>query len=96
MDLKPSNPKVEQLAQSVITAADRNPRDAVLVSGYDAHERDFVICAGSQVLIPAGGQGAIEDPFTGAKYLPEFKGSTCRISRISEVGKVGSGLRTWI
>jgi coatomer protein complex subunit alpha (xenin) len=96
LDLKPSNPKVEQLAQSVITAADRNPRDAVLVSGYDAHERDFVICAGSQVLIPAGGQGAIEDPFTGAKYLPEFKGSTCRISRISEVGKVGSGLRTWI
>lgn len=91
----PPSAKVEQIARAVLTAADRNPRDAVPVPGYDAHERDYVICAGSLVLIPAGGQGAIEDPLTGAKYLPEFRGTRCKISQISEVGKVGSGLRTW-
>lgn len=92
------NERVVQLAQGVISAADRSPRDAVPVPGYDPHERTFVICAASHVLIPAGGVGigVVEDPLTGAKYLPEYKGTICKISRISEVGKIASGLRTWI
>ncbi|CAO1621801.1 unnamed protein product [Sympodiomycopsis kandeliae] len=88
--------KVEQMAQQIISVADRSPRDAITVTGYDAHERYFVICAASHVLIPAAGNGALEDPLTGAKYLPEYKGTICAISKISEVGKIGSGLRTWV
>lgn len=97
LELGPSA-KVEQLAQSVISSADRSPRDAIPVPGYDPHERAFVICAGSHALIPAGGAGMaiVEDPLTGAKYLPEYRGTVCKVSQISEVGRVASGLRTWI
>lgn len=95
LDLQPSA-RVAQLAQQIMAAADRNPRDAVPVPNYDPHDRSFVICAGSHVLIPAGGAGAIEDPLTGAKYLPEFKGTRCAVTGITEVGKVASGLRTWV
>lgn len=93
LDLNPA-PRAAQTAQQVLTMADRNPRDAIPVPAYDAHERLFVICAASHILIPAGGAGAVEDPLTGAKYLPEFKGSKCKISGISIVGRIASGLRT--
>lgn len=95
LDLNPAQ-RVAQTAQQILTMSDRSPRDAVPIPSYDPHERSFVICAASHMLIPAGGMGAVEDPLTGAKYLPEFKGSICRISQISVVGKVASGLRTWL
>ncbi|UZJ52797.1 hypothetical protein CBS101457_002117 [Exobasidium rhododendri] len=95
LDLNPA-PRVAQSAQQILTLADRNPRDVIPIPSYDPHERNFVICAASHMLIPAGGAGAVEDPLTGAKYLPEFKGSVCKISQISVVGKVASGLRTWV
>ncbi|CEH17288.1 coatomer protein subunit alpha [Ceraceosorus bombacis] len=95
LELQPLQPRVAQTAQSIVAAADRSPRDAVPVPNYDPHERTFVICAGSHTLIPAG-LGAIEDPLTGAKYNAEFKGSRCRITGITEVGKIGSGLRTFV
>ncbi len=67
------------------------------VPGYDPRERSFVICAASHTLITAAHSGgAVTDPFTGATYQPEFKGQLCRISRISEIGKVASGLRNVI
>ncbi|PWN48212.1 putative COP1 [Violaceomyces palustris] len=93
LSLSPA-PKVAQSAQQIISLADRNPRDAVEVPGYDPLERNFVICAGSHVLIPGGGMGSVQDPLTGARYLPEFKGTLCKISQISEVGRVCSGLRS--
>jgi len=68
----------------------------VPVPQYDPHERTFVICPASHSLIPAGGLGAVEDPLTGAKYNPEYKGERCRISQISEIGKIASGLRTFV
>lgn len=95
LDLNPAA-RVAQLAQQILSLSDRNPRDAIAVPTYDAHERSFVICAASHALIPAGGMGAVEDPLTGAKYLAEYKGTICRISQISIVGKVASGLRTWL
>lgn len=95
LDLNPAA-RVAQSAQQILAMADRSPRDAIAIPSYDPHERAFVICAASHMLIPAGGLGAAEDPLTGAKYLPEFKGSRCRISQISTVGKIASGLRTWV
>lgn len=95
LDLNPA-PRAAQTAQQILTMADRNPRDAVPVPSYDPHDRAFVICAASHVLIPAAGAGAVEDPLTGAKYLPEYRGSLCKVSRISIVGRLGSGLRTWV
>lgn len=85
--------KVVQVAQQIVSLSDRQPRDAVLVSSYSVHESDYVICAGSHTLIPAGGMNAVEDPLTGAKYLPEFRGSLCKVSHISEVGRLATGLR---
>ena len=87
-------PKVAQVAQQIVALSDRQPRDTVPLPGYSVHEPDYVICAGSHTLIPAGGANAIEDPLTGAKYLPEFRGSLCRVSEISEVGRLASGLRS--
>ncbi|KAN0061992.1 hypothetical protein ACQY0O_005987 [Thecaphora frezii] len=94
LELSPA-PQIAQKAQQIISLAERSPKDAVNVPGYDPLERTFVICAGSHVLIPAGGVGSVQDPLTGARYLPEFKGTLCKVSRISEVGKLGSGLRSF-
>ena len=86
--------KVVQVAQQILTLSDRQPRDAVPLPNYSTHEAVYVVCAGSHVLIPNGGAGAVEDPLTGAKYLPEFAGSLCKVSQISEVGKLATGLRS--
>ncbi|PWZ01130.1 Coatomer, alpha subunit [Testicularia cyperi] len=93
MSLSPA-PAVAERAQQIISLAERSPKDAVDVAGYDPLERSFVICAGSHKLITAAGAGAVTDPLTGAKYLPEFKGTLCKITQISEVGKLASGLRS--
>lgn len=53
---------------------------------------DFDICAASYSPIYAG-QPFVQDPFTGAKYLPEYKGQVCRISQVTEIGAPASGLR---
>ncbi len=88
-------PAVAQKAQQIISLAERSPRDAVEVAGYDPLEQTFVICAGSHRLIAAAGAGSVADPLTGARYLPEFKGSLCKVSQISEVGRLASGLRSF-
>ncbi|KAJ9474724.1 Coatomer subunit alpha [Pseudozyma hubeiensis] len=94
MDLSPA-PAVAQKAQQIISLAERSPRDAVDVPDYDPLEQNFVICAGSFRLITAAGAGSVTDPLTGARYLPEFKGTLCKITQISEVGKLASGLRSF-
>ena len=86
--------KIVQVTQQILTLSDRQPRDAVPIPSYSTHETVYVVCAGSHVLIPNGGAGAVDDPLTGAKYLPEFVGSLCHVSQISEVGKLATGLRS--
>lgn len=93
VDLQPPA-KVLQVAQQIVALSDRQPRDAVPVPTYSVHEPVYVVCAGSHTLLPAGGANAVEDPLTGAKYLPEFRGSVCRVSGISEVGRLATGLRS--
>ena len=70
--------------------SDRMPRDVVEID-YD-HFSKFDVCAGSLTPIYSG-QPYVEDPYTGARYKPEFKGTLCKVSMVTEVGKAASGLR---
>lgn len=82
--------KALSAARQVLSASDRNPRDTVEID-YD-HFSKFDVCAGSLTPIYQG-QPSVEDPYTGAKYKPEFKGKLCTVSGVTEVGKPASGLR---
>ncbi|KAK9479515.1 coatomer WD associated region-domain-containing protein [Lipomyces japonicus] len=84
-----SGPKIDQ-ARKVKAKAESIGTDAIRID-YDQYA-EFDICAGSHVPIYAG-QSFVQDPFTQAKYLPEFKGKVCRISKVSAVGAPASGLR---
>ena len=80
----------------MLSLSDRSPRDNV-PTNYDPRERQFIICAASHTLITAAHSGgAVTDPLTGAMYQPEYRGQLCRISGISEIGKIASGLRNMI
>lgn len=74
----------------MITQGDRNPRDAVEIS-YD-HFSEFDICAASLSPILKGSP-SVRSAYSGAKYLPEYNGSVCRVDGISQIGLSASGLR---
>ncbi|POY75773.1 hypothetical protein BMF94_1183 [Rhodotorula taiwanensis] len=90
LDLHPAAP-VAQQANTVLATANRFPRDAVEID-YDVHQA-FDICPASLTPIYANAN-AVEDPLTGARYHPQFAGQVCRVSRVSEIGKGASGLRS--
>lgn len=77
-------------AKSVKVKAERTPTNAVDIE-YDQFA-DFDICAASYTPIYAG-QEFVQDPFTGAKYLPKYRGEVCRITMVTEIGAPASGLR---
>ncbi len=74
----------------VKSKCERTPHNAVAIE-YDQFA-EFDICAASYTPIYAG-QPFVQDPFTGAKYHPKYKGSVDRISLITEIGAPASGLR---
>lgn len=80
-------------ARSVLTQGDRNPRDAVEVS-YDQFS-EFDICAASLTPIFKGSP-SVQSAYTGARYLPEYKNSICRVDEITQIGLTASGLRSKI
>ncbi|GAA5874214.1 hypothetical protein JCM3774_006766, partial [Rhodotorula dairenensis] len=90
LDLHPAA-TVAQQANTVLATANRFPRDAVEID-YDVHQ-PFDVCPASLTPIYANAN-AVEDPFTGARYHPQFAGQVCRVSRVSEIGKGASGLRS--
>ncbi|KAK9341262.1 hypothetical protein LIPSTDRAFT_232700 [Lipomyces starkeyi NRRL Y-11557] len=89
LELVASGPKAEQ-ARKVKARADAVGSDAVKIE-YDQYA-EFDICAGTHTPIYAG-QPFVQDPFTKAKYVPEYKGKVCAISKVSAVGAPASGLR---
>ncbi|KAH9823265.1 coatomer WD associated region-domain-containing protein [Melampsora americana] len=96
LELNPAA-NVATQAKQVLSAGDRNPKDAIEID-YDQFS-SFDICAGSLTPIykqQTGEGGFVEDPFTGARYRSEFKGTVCKVSGITEVGKKTSGLRSKI
>lgn len=92
LDLKPQQLVATQ-AQTVIAGANRHPRNAVEID-YDLHSQ-FDICPASLTPIPQGSP-SVEDPLTGARYHPQYAGTLCAVSQVSEVGKSASGLRSSI
>ncbi|BGP32055.1 hypothetical protein JCM10296v2_003834 [Rhodotorula toruloides] len=92
LDLNPAA-AVQQQANTVISTANKYPRDAVEIA-YDLHQ-PFDVCPASLTPIYANAP-AVEDPFTGARYHPQFAGQVCRVSGVSEIGKSAAGLRSTV
>ncbi|KAI5777220.1 coatomer WD associated region-domain-containing protein [Geopyxis carbonaria] len=85
-----STGKNAENARAVKSRCERTPTNAIDIE-YDQFA-EFDICAASYTPIYAG-QPFVQDPFTGAKYLPKYKGQVCRISQVTEIGAPASGLR---
>lgn len=91
IDASPGDAKVITQARSVLAQGDRNPRDAHEIT-YD-HFTTFDICP--KTLTPIyQGSPAVISAYTGARYLPEYKGTVCAVDGITQVGLPASGLRS--
>ncbi|KAK9452772.1 coatomer WD associated region-domain-containing protein [Dipodascopsis uninucleata] len=77
-------------ARKLKARADKSPVDAVRID-FDQFA-EFDICAASHTPIYKGAP-FVEDPFTKAKYHPQYKGKLCSISEVSVIGAPASGLR---
>lgn len=89
LELVSSGTKAEQ-ARKIKARADANGTDAIKID-YDQYA-EFDICAATHTPIYAGAP-FVQDPLTKAKYLPEFKGKLCSVSKITAIGAPASGLR---
>lgn len=76
-------------ARQRIAAGDRNPRDAVEID-YDEFT-EFEVCAASFTPIYKGSP-SVTDPYTGAFYLPEYKGKLDALLGLTEIGAAASGV----
>lgn len=88
LELNP-DPKIVAQARQRIAAGDRNPRNAVEID-YDEFT-DFDICAASFTPIYKGSP-SVTCPYTGASYLPEYKGKLDPLLSLTEIGAAVSGL----
>jgi coatomer protein complex subunit alpha (xenin) len=80
-------------AKKIKAQCERNPQDQIDID-FDSFA-EFDICAASFTPIYSGSP-SVSDPFTGAKYHPQYKGSVCRISDVTEIGAPASGLRLFV
>lgn len=80
-------------AKKIKTQCERSPQDKIDIE-FD-HFAEFDICAASHSPIYSGSP-SVSDPFTGAKYHEQYKGTVCRISDVTEIGAPASGLRLYV
>jgi len=80
-------------ARKIKTQCERSPQDKIDVE-FDQFA-EFDICAASYTPIYSGSPN-VSCPFTGAKYHEQFKGSVCRICKVTEIGAPASGLRLFV
>ncbi|KAJ6067101.1 uncharacterized protein N7446_004138 [Penicillium canescens] len=85
--------KLLDQAKKIKAQCERNPQDQIDID-FDSFA-EFDICAASFTPIYSGSP-SVSDPFTGAKYHPQYKGSVCRISDVTEIGAPASGLRLFV
>lgn len=88
IDLNP-DPKVSQMARTVVAAGQRNPRNAVEIA-YD-ETAEFEICAATYVPLYKG-TPSVHCPYTGAAYVPECKGQLDPLTHLAEIGAPTAGL----
>lgn len=82
-----------EIANKIKHKSDQQPLDAIDID-YD-HFAEFSICPATLKPIYQG-DAYVEDPFTGAKYHSEAKGSVCKITGVTIVGASATGLRLFI
>ncbi|KAJ5801029.1 uncharacterized protein N7518_003097 [Penicillium psychrosexuale] len=85
--------KLLEQAKKIKAQCERNPQDQIDID-FDPFA-EFDICAASFTPIYSGSP-SVSDPFTGAKYHPQYKGSVDRISEVTEIGAPASGLRLFV
>lgn len=85
--------KLLDQAKKIKAQCERNPSDQIDIE-FDQFA-EFDICAASYTPIFSGSP-CVADPFTGAKYHEQYKGSVCRISEVTEIGAPASGLRLFV
>ena len=76
-------------ARQVLAAGERNPRNALEIS-YDEFT-DFEVCGVTFTPIYKGSP-LVQCPYTGAFFLPEYKGKLDPLTRLTEIGAPASGL----
>ena len=86
--------KIGAQARQVAAACDKGdgapPVDATPDLAYDARN-PFDLCAGSLTPIYRGAP-FVEDPYTGARFVPAWEGRVSPVGGIAKVGGEGSGL----
>ncbi|KAL4796919.1 coatomer WD associated region-domain-containing protein [Aspergillus venezuelensis] len=87
------SPKLLEQAKKIKPQCERNPQDKIEIE-FDQFA-EFNICAASHTPIYSGSP-SVSDPFTGAKYHEQYKGSVDRIAEITEIGAPASGLRLFV
>ncbi|KAF7165865.1 hypothetical protein CNMCM5623_009876 [Aspergillus felis] len=85
--------KLLDQAKKIKVQCERSPQDKIDIE-FDQFA-EFDICAASFTPI-YGGSPSVSDPFTGAKYHEQYKGTVCRISEVTEIGAPASGLRLFV
>ncbi|PWY92664.1 coatomer subunit alpha [Aspergillus heteromorphus CBS 117.55] len=85
--------KLLEQARKIKAQCERSPQDKIDIE-FDQFA-EFDLCAASYTPI-YGGSPSVSDPFTGAKYHEQYKGSVCRISEVTEIGAPASGLRLFV
>ncbi|KAF9892950.1 hypothetical protein FE257_000542 [Aspergillus nanangensis] len=85
--------KLLDQAKKIKAQCERNPQDRIEIE-FDQFA-EFDICAASYSPIYSGSP-SVSDPFTGAKYHEQYKGTVCRISEVTEIGAPASGLRLFV
>jgi coatomer protein complex subunit alpha (xenin) len=83
-------PDIAQQTRKILAACEKTPTDAYDLK-YDEHN-PFDVCAATYTPIYRG-KPVVKCPLSGACYLPEFKGQTCRVTEVTEIGKDCIGLR---
>jgi len=89
LELGPIKEVAEQ-TRRILAACQKTPTNAHILL-YDEFN-PFDICSASYVPIYKG-KPITKCQFSGASYLPEFKGQLCRVSKATEIGKDTIGLR---
>ncbi|KAE8136365.1 coatomer WD associated region-domain-containing protein [Aspergillus pseudotamarii] len=87
------SPKLLDQARKIKAQCERSPQDKIDIE-FDQFA-EFDICAASHTPIYSGSP-SVSDPFTGAKYHEQYKGTVCRISDVTEIGAPASGLRLYV